>query len=218
MIRTVPKNYLGPWSTRRETAGLMGTFLVFLIGFPSHSEPMLDSAKHLVSQLIQLVLVFLGLSTPVTQAPSAAVAPTAIVSAAPMKHHRAAMKIDPYSMILRRDPILHHYTYLFKGNATLNGQACQNASVLVRLLTGERTVAKGTVTEADGSYFLEVAIDAEDRAPVDWTVEAYTPEFKKVELSGRQIVQRESEPGQEQQDKSPIIVTNPVEFVVTLSK
>ena len=50
--------------SRRETVGLLGAFLVFLIGLPSHSEPLIDSAKHLVQQMIQLVLVFLGLATP----------------------------------------------------------------------------------------------------------------------------------------------------------
>src|SRR5665213_2420804 len=99
MMRTTPKGYLAPWSTRRETAGLMGTFLVFLFGLPAHSQPVLDNAKHLVSQLIQLILVFLGLATPVAQGPAVIakpIAPTAIV-----KHHHAVVKADPNSMLLR---------------------------------------------------------------------------------------------------------------------
>ena len=87
------------------------------------------------------------------------------------------------------------------------------------LISGDRTVAKGAVTNADGTYSVEIVIDAQDRAPVDWTMEAYTADFNKVELSGRRIVQREEEPGQEpEKDKKPIIVTNPVEFVVSFSK
>jgi len=77
------------------------------------------------------------------------------------------------------------------------------------------------VTNADGSYSLEVAIDAEDKAPVDWMVEAYTPDFKPVELSGRRIVQRDADTDAEEypaKPQDPIIVTTPVEFVISLSK
>jgi hypothetical protein len=213
MIRPSPKGYLAPWSARRETIGLMGTFLVFLIGLPSHSQPVIDNAKHLASQLIQLILVFLGLATPVTQAPGIAVTQPAKIAIV-KRHHPAALP-DPNSIFLRSDPVLHHFTYLFEGKATYHGQPCPNASVLVRLFAGDRTVAKGAVTDADGSYSFDVAIDAQDSEPVDWNMEAYTPDFKKVELAGRRIVQREEEP---ESEKKPIIVTNPVEFIVSLSK
>ena len=89
------------------------------------------------------------------------------------------------------------------------------AAVLCELTNPNGTMAKGTDTDKDGVYSLELAIDAEDMAPVDWSMEAYTADFKKVELSGRRIVQREDE---EEQEKKPIIVTNPIEFVVSFSK
>jgi len=211
MMRTTHKDYLAPWSSRRETIGLMGAFLIFLVGLPSHSEMTIESAKHLVRQLIQLMLVFLGLATPTAQAPSIPVAHPAAV--AHVKHIHATVKMDPNSMFLRSDPNLHRFTYIFEGKATLHGQPCPNASVLVRLISGDLTVAKGTVTEADGSYSVQIAIDAADMSPVDWTMEAYTADFKKLELNGRRIVQRE-----EEQEKQPITVTNPVEFTVSRSK
>jgi len=218
-MRTPSKGYLAPWSARRETVGLMGTFLIFLIGFPGHSEVTIESAKHAVSQIIQLILVFLGLATPVAHAPmsiTAPVRPPAIVRAkpyhAPIKTTRMAIP-DPNSMRLNSDPILHHFTYIFAGVASYKGEPCAKASVLVRLISGDVTVAKGAVTDADGSYSVEVSIDAQDMSPVDWSMEAYTPDFKKVELGGRRIVQRE-----EELEKKPIIVTTPVDFVVSLSK
>ena len=209
-MTNVHRGYPAPWSSRRETVGLMGTFIVFLLGLPSHSESVLASGRHLLGQLVTLVLVFLGLSTPIVQTPAQA-------PAVPVHLKAPAPKPIPNSMRLSSDPVLRHYVYVFKGQATLDGQPCPHASVLIRVLSGETTVTKGTVSEADGTYQLEVSIDAMDRAPVDWTMEAYTADFKKVELSGRQIVQREEE--QEQApDKQPIIVTNPVDFVVSLSQ
>lgn len=185
----------------------MGTFLVFLLGYASHSESWVGSAQQMVQQMTRLLLVFLGLVTPVAP-PS----PIQTVSA-PQTPVLATAKPDPNSMMLRTLPVLHHYKYLFEGKATFQGQPCANASVLVRLIVGETTVTKGTVTDADGSYSLETAIDAEDKAPVDWEMEAYTPDFQKVELSGRRIVQRE-----EEQEQKPIIVNMPVEFLASLPK
>ncbi len=220
------KGYLAPWSNRRETVGLMGTFLVFLLGLPGHTEPMIESAKRMVTQVVRLILVFLGLAHPVAQQPAAIV--TAAHPARPAivhKHARPAkvQEVDPNSMQLRTEPLLYHFTYIFEGKANLKGAPCPNASVLARLTSDDRTVVKGAVTEADGSYRLEVTIDAQDKAPVDWELKAYTPDFKPVELAGRKIVQRgandsDKEPVQAELDKSPIIVINPVEFVVSSTK
>jgi hypothetical protein len=213
MIKNSHKGYLAPWSSRRENVGLIGALIIFLARVPARSELSIESTKLLVRHLVRLMLVFLGLATPTQQIPVTPVAPPVHVVHVKPAHAHVNVKRDPNSMFLRTDPALHHYIYNFKGRATLNGQPCAKASVLIRLQAGDTTVAKGTVSEADGSYSLEVAIDAKDQSPVDWVVQAYTPDFKKVELSGRQIVQRE-----EEQKKQPIIVTNPVEFVVTLSE
>lgn len=192
--------------TRRELGVLFVGFLVFLSGVPGRSETWMVSARTLARHLIQLVLVFLGLVTPTTP-----IAPKAHVH----MHRMPApvVKPIPNSMMFRTDPLLHRYTYIFEGKASLHNKPCPNASVLVRLSSGDRTVTKGTVTESDGSYNLQVAIDAEEHAAVDWTMEAYTADFDRVELSGRQIVQRA-----EIEKQTPVTVTNPVDFVISLSK
>ena len=123
------------------------------------------------------------------------------------------IKADSDSMRLGTYQHRRHYTYLFEGKTTFHNSPCANASVLVRLISGDQTIAKGTVTDANGSYVLEVAVDAADGSPVDWEMEAYTPDFNKVELSGRRIVQQE-----EEESREPIVVTTPVEFVVSLAK
>ena len=126
----------------------------------------------------------------------------------------ASVAVDSNSMVLRSQQALHHMTYRFEGVATFQGQPCPQASVLIRLVSGDRSVAHGTVTGADGSYVLQTAIDAEDKVPADWSIEAYTPDFKKVELSGRRIVQDEDD----QNNSNPIVVTMPVEFTLSSAK
>jgi len=182
-------------------------FLMFLSGVPGRSESMIVSARVMARHVVQLILVFLGLVTPTTPTPVHKV------------HHMKILpppvvKAVPNSMLLGMDPHLHHYTYNFEGKATFHGAPCPNASVLVRLSSGDSTVTKGAVTEADGSYNLRVGIDAADNDSVDWTIDAYTADFTKVELSGRQIVQRE----QFEKPQNPITVTNPVDFVISSSK
>ena len=222
MMKVSKKGYLTPWSSRREEAGLLWTFLLFLVGFPSHTEATLSQVRHLLQQLVELTLVMLGLLTPVMHNSGALLrhplrfmpghhVPVAAESAlAPLPSH--AM-FSSNSMILRTAHSLHRMTYVFEGKATLHGQPCPNASVLIRLTSGERAVAQGIMTDGDGNYSVQVAIEAEDKDPIDWTIDAYTPDFKDVEIGGRRIVQSE-----EELDKQPIVVTNPVEFVVSLSK
>jgi hypothetical protein len=83
-------------------------------------------------------------------------------------------------------------------------------------MAGDQSVAQGTITGPDGSYKLQASITADEKDPVDWSIEAYTPDFDKVEISGRRIIQGQG--AQEDQDKKPIVVNNPVEFVVSLAK
>ncbi len=198
--------------TRREMVCILGSFLIFLTSIPGRSESPINSAITVGRHLIQLVLIFLGLVTPTVQTPVAPLAhPKALV------HHLKApvpvVKPIPNSMLLGSDPLLHRYNYIFEGKATFHNIPCPNASVLVRMTSGDNTVAEGTVTDANGSYHLKIAIDAEDRAPVDWTMEAYTADFKSVELSGRQIVQRE-----DVEVQKPTVVTTPLDFRVSSSK
>ena len=39
----------------------------------------------------------------------------------------------------------------------------------------------------DGTYSTQILVDAMPNEPIDWIVEGYTPEFKKVEIVGRRI-------------------------------
>lgn len=206
--------YPGTYS-RREMVCILGSFLIFLTSIPGRSESPITSAINVGRHLLQLVLVFLGLVAPTVQTPPATPAlkaPKALV------HHLKAPPAPvvtpvPTSMLFHADPLLHRYTYIFEGKATFHSRPCPNASVLVRMTSGDKTVADGTVTDADGSYQLKIAIDATDGAPVDWSMEAYTADFNTVELSGRQIVQRE-----DVETQKPTVVTTPLDFMVSLSK
>jgi hypothetical protein len=206
---------LSAHSDRREMIGLLGSLLIFLMGVFGRSETWVGSATTVIRHLIQLVLVFLGLLSPAAQtvATPDQLHPASVHMAKKRVPH-VTTKPMPNSMMFRTDPRLHRYNYIFEGKASFHGEPCPNASVLVRVESEDLSTANGTVTEADGSYRVEVAIDAADHAPVDWTMEAYTADFHKVELSGRRIVQKE----EEEENHAPIIVTTPVEFVVSLSK
>jgi hypothetical protein len=193
----------------------MGAFLVFLLSFSGLSQQLLNQVRHLIDQLVRLALVFLGLTTPLVPKATPYIHSHAKREAviSPLVITRPFAKADPNSMVLRIDPVWHRFTYLFEGKATFEGQPCPNASVLVRMTSGEHSAAQGTVTDADGSYRISMSLDVMDKHPMDWTIEAYTPEFKPVEITGRQIVQTP-----EEQEKTPIVVTNPVEFILSLSK
>ena len=197
----------------------MGTFILFLLGYPGHTELLINQTRHLFQQLLQLTLVFLGLVTPAAQSPSArfhqalANAHRHFSQLAPAAKPSAA---TPELMSIPMKSIQRQWNYIFEGKATLHDQPCPNASILVRLMAGNQSVAQGTITGPDGSYKLQASITADEKDPVDWSIEAYTPDFDKVEISGRRIIQGQG--AQEDQDKKPIVVNNPVEFVVSLAK
>jgi hypothetical protein len=208
MIKHTPSS--GYWYSIPRVS--LGTSMVALLCImPVYSASWYQSIQRLINQLLQLTLVFLGWASVPAALPAHSQPATAVVAkvAQPALSKTVGSISDPNMMILRRDPAFRRYTYLFEGKATYRNQPCANASVLVRLLSGEKTVAKGSVTEADGSYSIEVVIDAAPDAPVDWTMEAYTPDFNKVEMKGRRIVQREEE-------SKPVIVTNAVDFLASL--
>jgi len=80
------------------------------------------------------------------------------------------------------------FNYIFEGKATYRNTPCANASVLVRVTTSYGTQVKGTTTDADGSYRLEVAARALPNEDFAWSMEAYAPDSHKVELVGRKII------------------------------
>src|ERR1039457_6050322 len=163
MIRTSPKGYMAPWSSRRETVGLMGTFVLFLVGFPGHAELVLSHTRQLFQQMISLMLVFLGLVTPVVNSSK-----NQIHQAVARVHQNASGTVPHLSPLIK--PALQHemtsvpmnllhrrVAYIFEGKATLHDQPCPNASVLIRLSSGERSVTQGTITGKDGSYRVQAS-------------------------------------------------------------
>jgi len=196
---------------------------VFLLSYIGHTDILARQARHLLQQLVKLMLVFMGLLTPVVQTPAAhfhqamarihrktsTIAPSLLPAIKPVISPE--MTSAPMNMIHRQ------MTYIFEGKATLHDQPCPNTNVVVHLTFGDRSVTQETMTGADGAYRLKAVVVAETGDPVDWTLEAYTPDLKKVELSGRKIVQRTEEQAA-QELQAPVIVNTPVEFLVSLSK
>jgi hypothetical protein len=111
---------------------------------------------------------------------------------------------DRNSMRLGTVKVFHKYTYTFGGTATQHNAPFAGASILVRLTTGEQTITMGGITNSDGSYAVSVPVTAEVNKPVDWIVEGYTPDFKKVQLVGRHIVTEEDKEGEEVKLDGPL--------------
>jgi len=95
------------------------------------------------------------------------------------------------AMSLARDKSIP-YSFVFEGKALYHGVPCPNASVLVTVFTPKGDLAKGGTTEADGSYHIQIAVNANANDAMDWQMQAYTPDFKKVELVGRKIITEDS--------------------------
>jgi hypothetical protein len=225
-MNTTRNGYAAPWSNRREIAGLMGTFMIALISSSGHSDLLGKQVRHLVQQLIRLVLVFFGLVTPMGQAPTIPFhhtlgrlhhkIPVIAHAPAPAPSRVAPPSVSVEMHGLPMNTFQKHWTYIFEGKATIHDQPCRNANIQVRLSNGDDSVTQGTLTGADGSYVLRVGIDARDGDPVDWTLDAYTTDLQKVELTGRNIVQP-SDPLEVQKEQQPIRLNTPVDFVLTLN-
>lgn len=145
-------------------------------------------------------------SQPVT-APVVAKTP----GASPYKHLKTVRKTpaaDPDSrgMYLARMVQLQTYTYRFEGTVTHHGKPFSHASVLARVSTSQGLKTQGAISEDDGSYTIEMKVAAAHDEPVDWALEAFTPEFHKVEQMGRRIVTKED---------TTVVVANPVEFLAS---
>ena len=222
------KGYAAPWSSRKETAGLTWAFVIFLLNVPGHAELMLNQTRHLVQQLIQLTLVLLGVVAPAGPSRTAPVRrPAAIAQSAPRyisiaktaslstpeRFALAPAVADPHSMVLRMQPALFSLKYVFEGIAIFQNQPCRNARVSVRVVRGDDSVTHDVVTGADGSYHLQVDVLAAEKDAVDWTLQAYSPDFQKAEMAGRLIAQRLEDP-----ENTPIVIRNPIEFVVARAK
>jgi hypothetical protein len=208
------KGRFSPLASRRELLSLMGATLIFFLGLPGHSTTFVQTTQHLVKNFVRLVMVFLGLATPVITPPTTMIPPRAPIIKVKAKPPVVVKKEQtPEIFSLNTYSHFRQYTYRFEGKATHQGVACSNASVLVRILSGDKTITKGGFTNEDGTYSIEVPVLATEGMPVDWRVEAFSSEFKKLELSGRRIVQEEEELSQ-----APILVSAPVEFKASIQK
>jgi hypothetical protein len=103
------------------------------------------------------------------------------------------------------DASLRQYTYIFEGQATHKGTPCADARVVIHLVTSRGSFIQEAKTTEDGTYSIEMVVEGSRYEPVDWSMEAFTSDFKKVEMVGRRIVMREDD---------TVTVHNPFEFTV----
>ncbi len=193
--------------------------IALLLSFLSRSassETLLASLQFAVKRWVVSALMLVGLVTP----PASNPVPEMVIAPVAVKHHRldvahkqvqhraaiaVAENVAPQnSMRLSPVGVLRHYNYTFEGKATVHGQACHNASVLVRLTNGTTSVTRGGLTDENGFYSLELSMDAAANEPVDWMMTAKNVDGGKVELIGRKIVTREED---------AVTVENVVNFV-----
>ena len=85
---------------------------------------------------------------------------------------------------------------------------CANANVRIRLVTSREVFFKSGVTDKFGHYSIEMNIVGSRYEPVDWSMEALTPDSEQVKLNGRRIVMREDE------DQDIITVHNAFDFEI----
>jgi len=146
-----------------------------------------EAAKGVVARVVHAVLVSLiGLLNSIGFNPLAL---GYVPPRPPLMHHEIPIKnhLIPLPTPSKGDVGMHTYTFIFGGKAAYHGQPMTHASVLVRLTTPRGEALQGVVTDADGSYSVQMTAEVAPNEPVDWSMEAYTPEFKKVELVGRRI-------------------------------
>ncbi len=203
---------------RREVVSLLGAAMVFFIGLPGHSLGTFITPQH----LFRLLLVMLGLtspSLPPTPVAQHAASPKTIAHAAAPKQAPAKMagkkiRVNRVEDLMEfsTNSFTRPYTYRFEGVASYQGKPCPHVSVLVRVMMNDDVTTRRAMSQEDGSFSIDVPIVANDGDSVDWSMEAFTTEFQKVELSGRRIVQPRDE-----NPEAPVIVRAPVEFTLASS-
>ena len=97
----------------------------------------------------------------------------------------------------------HGYAYTFAGQATLDGEPCPNARVEVRVTSGYGFDIQNVQTGPDGRYRVTLRVQGEPTDTLSWEIHALTPDFKKAELEGQQILM----------DEHAVQLNNPLIFV-----
>lgn len=92
-----------------------------------------------------------------------------------------------------QDIRLRTYLYQFEGKAMFKGRPCAGAKVILRLITSRTSEIRQTATGEDGSYQIAIKIEGSRHEPVDFSMNAYTPDMRRVEFVSRRIVMREDE-------------------------
>jgi hypothetical protein len=193
-----PTYVSGPWPTRRPVLTLWLTSFIFVTAAVSRSASAQSVAERVIKACVHYgatALAALGYDRLLLAEQERAV--PAVATTAP----------KPKSVPAARAPISeneHKYSYLFEGRGTFDGKPFPNASVLVKISTPHGSFVQGATTDADGYYSVPAVVTAAPNDPIDFTVEAYTPDFEKVEIVGRRIAMRE--------DYS-VIVQKPLDFL-----
>ena len=95
------------------------------------------------------------------------------------------------------------FAYVFQGKATYRGHSYAHAKVLVRAVSPHSNALEWTTTRADGSYSVVLALAGRETEPVTWELQAVTPDYKRIDLEGCQIILG---------DQPSITVEEPLEF------
>jgi len=101
--------------------------------------------------------------------------------------------IGPGFKDLETDHRMHQYTYQFHGRAMYQGKPCPQANVIVRLLSPSENQTQTLLTDENGFYSAEFHIVSRRNAPIDYWMQAYTPDSRRADLEGRKIAMREDE-------------------------
>lgn len=89
---------------------------------------------------------------------------------------------------------VHRFLYRFEGRAVYRGSPVIGAKVLVRINSSTDAQVQNVTTGPDGQYAAEFQVAATDYEPINWSMEGYTSDLRKVKLMGQRIVMKEDEP------------------------
>lgn len=170
---------------------LLGSVLTF-VSQPASTRTLEATVRGIVTFWITLFAGWLGVQTPSAQPiVSALPPPVSVIRYAPrITIVQKAEKPLPTGMHLRPRLEIHDYVYRFSGVVTAQGKPFPLATVFLKLNSQRGNKSQGAVSEENGTYTVEAIVPAAADEPVDWTIEAYTPEFERIEFTGRQIVDK----------------------------
>lgn len=99
---------------------------------------------------------------------------------------------------------VQRFLYRFEGRAMYKGSPVSGAKVLVRINTSKDAQVKNVSTDSEGNYIAEFQVAARTHEPINWSMEGYTADLRKVKLLGQRIAMKE--------DDSLRVVNTPLEL------